>query len=217
MAPDPDWVRWYQGYGTSPDRQARLCFVQSHISRCLASCPPGPIDVISICAGDARDLVGVLSVHERASDVSARLVESNEEVVARGSAAIESANLGGILTYAVTDATLFSAYASVRPAPLVIAAGVLGNLRPTQVRRLIEGLPCLCRPGGFVIWTRHRLYNDGAATLPRIRNLFREAGFEGLAEDLTSDEGYVIGTHRFGGSSTPAPKGQRWFEFGGVE
>jgi Putative methyltransferase len=174
MAPDPDWLTWYQGYGTSPDRQARLRFVQSHISRCLGSCPPGAIGVISICAGDARDLIGVLSAHQRAGDVTACLVENNEKLVARGSAAIESANLGGILTYVVTDATLFSAYASVRPATLTIAAGVLGNLRPTEVSRLIEGLPSLCRPGGFVIWTRHRLYNDGPAALPRIRNLFRE-------------------------------------------
>lgn len=58
--------------------------------------------------------------------------------------------------------------------------------------------------------------NDGPATLRKIRNLFREAGVESLAEGLTSDQGYVIGTHRLGGSSTPAPKGQRWFEFGEV-
>jgi hypothetical protein len=220
MVPDPDWLKWYEGYDTSSDRQARLRLVREHIAWCLDACPPGPIRVISVCAGDGRDLVGLLPDHRRLGDVRAWLVEINQELVERGSAAIERASLAGRLAYLATDATLFSAYTSVTPADLVVAAGVFGNLRPTEVARFIQGLSSLCRPGGFVVWTRHRLYslyNDGPSALARIRDLFRDADFEAVAEDLSSDAGYVIGTHRHAGVWTPTMKEHRWFEFGGVE
>jgi hypothetical protein len=58
-----DWLQWHKEYDTWPELQKRLHLVQSHISGCLTSLPPGPISVISVCAGDGRDLCGVLSMH----------------------------------------------------------------------------------------------------------------------------------------------------------
>ena len=57
---DRDWLQWHKEYDTWPELQKRLHLVQSHISSCLTSLPPGPINVISVCAGDGRDLCGVL-------------------------------------------------------------------------------------------------------------------------------------------------------------
>ena len=211
---DPDWLQWHERYEISPDRQARLRLVRSHIADCLASLPPGPINVISVCAGDGRDLCGVLSTHERAGDVTARLVEINPELAARGTQAIEAARLGKRMSYLVADASLFETYVSMAPADLVVAAGIFGNLRPAEMARLIDGLPCLCRPGAFVVWTRHRTSNDGLQALPDTREMFARAGFDGVVEDVTSDTGYAIGTHRYRGAGQALPADQRWFRFG---
>lgn len=209
-----DWLQWHEGYDTSQDRQARLRLVQSHISNCLESLPSGPISVISVCAGDGRDLCGVLSTHKRARDVTARLVEINPELVQRGNVAIEAARLGNVMSFLLADATLFATYASMAPADLIVVAGVFGNLRPTEMARLVDALPCLCRSGAFVVWTRHRLVNDGLGALREMRNRLSQTAFDGLEEDLTSETGYVIGTHRYRGPTKNLPIDQRWFQFG---
>ena len=215
MIANRDWLKWHDGYETRPDLAARLPIVRSHIARCLDCCQAGPVGVVSICAGDGRDLVGLMSTCNRRGDISAWLVEFNPVLAARGGAAIEQARLGGCMRYVVADATLFSTYMPMVPADLIILAGIFGNLRPSEVPRLIEGLHFLCRPEAAVVWTRNRIYNDGAAALPAIRRHFQKAGFEAIEEELTSDNGYTIGTHRYKGESTPLLPDRRWFEFGG--
>ena len=58
----------------SPLRK-RLAIVQAQIRDALDRCAPGPIRVISMCAGQGHDLIGALDGHPRAADVRARLVE----------------------------------------------------------------------------------------------------------------------------------------------
>jgi hypothetical protein len=50
---------------------------------------PGPVRIVSLCAGDGRDILGVLAEREDASRVSVTLVEVLPELVerARGAAA----------------------------------------------------------------------------------------------------------------------------------
>ena len=48
----------------------------------LDGAPPGELRVVSMCAGQGRDVIGVLSQHPRRSDVRARLVERDERNVA---------------------------------------------------------------------------------------------------------------------------------------
>lgn len=211
---DRDWLQWHKEYDTWPDLQKRLLLVQSHISGCLTSLPPGPINVISVCAGDGRDLCGVLSVHERARDVTARLVEINPELTQRGTAAIDAARLGNVMSFLLADATQFGTYVSMAPADLIVMAGVFGNVRPTELAHLVDGLPCLCRPGAFVVWTRHGTIYDGAATLRNMRERLSQTGFVGVVEDVTSNTGFVIGTHCYRGTTRDRPKDQPWFQFG---
>jgi hypothetical protein len=97
-----DWYEWHDLYDTEPVLQQRL----EIIAYSLKASPDGAIRIVSVCAGDGRDLLGTLKNHPRAKDVSARLVEINLNLVERGRATIESLglakqielNLNGTLT-----------------------------------------------------------------------------------------------------------------------
>jgi hypothetical protein len=103
-----DWVRWHENYKASPALKARLLAVREHLSRCFDSQPPGVIRVLSICAGDARDLIGLLATHPRKMDVKAHLVENNAELAEKGRKVIVEAGFEDQLEYVIADATISS-------------------------------------------------------------------------------------------------------------
>ena len=71
-----DWLAWHRPYDEAGSPlQLRLAAVQAHIRRALGARPPGAIRVVSICAGQGRDLLEVLVDHPRRADVTAHLVE----------------------------------------------------------------------------------------------------------------------------------------------
>ena len=58
---DDRWVRWHEAYQDPGSAQfRRLVLVQSEIRQALDAAPPGPIRVLSLCAGNGRDLLEVL-------------------------------------------------------------------------------------------------------------------------------------------------------------
>src|SRR2546428_12880907 len=115
-----DWLRWHAEYDDPQSQLAgRLAIVQGEISAFLDGARPGPIRVIVMCAGDGRDLFGVLERHVRARDVSGRLVEIDPRLAER---AQRSAPPG--LDVVEADAGLTDSYAGVCPADLVMTCGV---------------------------------------------------------------------------------------------
>src|ERR1700733_14602858 len=68
-----EWVAWHDGYAPGSPLTRRLAVVQRMILEALDACPPGPITIMSMCAGDGRDVLGVLSGHLRRDDVRGRL------------------------------------------------------------------------------------------------------------------------------------------------
>jgi hypothetical protein len=56
--------------------------VCSHLSAALDAVLAGPIRLLSLCAGQGRDVLGVLPGHARRGDVAAVLVESDAAVPA---------------------------------------------------------------------------------------------------------------------------------------
>ncbi len=66
-----DWREWHRDYDAPGSRLAqRLLVVQGLIRDAIDGLPPGPIRVVSACAGEGRDLLGVLADHPRAADVT---------------------------------------------------------------------------------------------------------------------------------------------------
>jgi hypothetical protein len=79
-----DWVTWHEQYQADTPLTRRLAIVQQRIRTALDACAPGSVRVISMCAGDGRDLLGALADHPRRTDVTARLVEFEPALVTRG-------------------------------------------------------------------------------------------------------------------------------------
>jgi hypothetical protein len=185
-----EWVEWHEGYEPGQPLALRLGVVQDLIRSALDSRPPGPIRVISMCAGDGRDLLGVLATNPRGPDVHARLVELDPELAAR--AAARAARLSSSIHVVNTDAAVTSAYAGAVPADIVLVCGVFGNISDDDVHRTVEQLPSLCAPGATVVWTRGTFPPD---LTPAIRMWFEDSGFSELSFVAVPDTTIGVGAH----------------------
>jgi hypothetical protein len=184
-----------------------LRIIQGLIGEWLDQTEPRPVRVVSVCAGDGRDLLHVLRARADASRVSATLLEYDGRNVERARSAAEG--LAGIEVRQV-DAGQACSYEGAVPADLVLLAGVFGNISDEDVQTTIEALPGMCSEGALVIWTRHR----GAPDLTgKIRAWFGGAGF--VEESFTVPDGVVfsVGSHRFAGTPTGWSNDRQLFSF----
>lgn len=183
--------------------------MQRHIRATLHSAAPGPIRVVSFCAGQGRDLIGALDGHPRAPDVHARLVELDPRncETARASAPPGVEVVSG-------DASNTSAYAGAIPAELVLVCGVFGNISDPDIQRTIRLLPSLCAPGATVIWTRHRRPPD--ITI-EVRKWFLDGGFDEVAYEGPDGFVFGVGVNRLAAPPAPFESGVTMFEFVGSD
>ena len=205
----PDWLSWHDAYDRPDSALARrLLAVQDRIRIALGEAPAGPLQAVSMCAGQGRDLIGVLKDHPRRDDVRARLVELDERnaAIARQSAAAAGLHQVEVLT---ADAALTDNYSGAVPAYLVLACGLFGNMSDADVKRTIGYCTQLCACGGTVIWTRGRFEPD---LVPQVCAWFEERGFEELWVS-PPDAGYGAGAHRFTAAPDPLELGARMFVF----
>jgi hypothetical protein len=211
-----DWVAWHDRY----DRQGgvmgqRLALVQAQIGRFLGERKGEELSAISICAGDGRDLLGVLASQPE-SKVRARLLELDEANVASARQRAIAAGCRDVDVVRV-DASGTDAYVGAVPADLVLVCGVFGNVSPADIRRTIRTLPQLCASNAWVIWTRHR--GDPDLT-PTIRSWFADEGFVECSFDVTSSERgpgaypvQAVGVHMWPHDPHPLRHRQRMFTF----
>jgi Putative methyltransferase len=206
-----DWVDWHRSYDEqgSPLQQ-RLAVVQLHIQQALDNAPAGPIRVVSVCAGQGRDLLGVLTNHRRGGDVTARLVELDGRNADQARAIVTSAQLSGV-EVVQGDASCTSAYEGAVPADLVLVCGVFGNISDEDIHATITHLPSLCAPRATVIWTR---YPRDPQLLPSIDRWFCELGFERLMLTIGEDDRrFGVGVHRLVTAPHRYRSGVRLFSF----
>jgi hypothetical protein len=189
-----DWIRWHDAYDDpASGLSTRLALVKAHLSVALAAAPEGPVRVVSLCAGQGRDVIGVLPDHPRRDDVTAVLVEleaANAEIARERAAA---AGLTGV-TVRVADAGIVAAYVDALPADVLLLCGIFGNVSDEDIRRTAANAAAMCTPGGTVIWTRHRRPPDLTG---QIRSWFAAAGFQEVAFDRPATETMSgVGVHR---------------------
>jgi len=206
-----DWLAWHRPYDVAGSPlQLRLAAVQAHIRSALGACPPGPIRVVSMCAGQGRDVLEVLVDHPRRADVTAHLVELDERNVDLARTAVDGAGLTGV-EVVQADASSTSAYEGLVPADLLLVCGVFGNIDDADIRTTVAALSSLCAPGATVIWTR---YPRDPGLLPGIAGWFGDAGFELVALQTGTDGGqFGVGVHRLTALPQPYRAGVRLFTF----
>lgn len=208
-----DWHSWHEDYDRPDSALAhRLRAVQALIRQALDEAAAGPLRIVSLCAGQGRDLLEVLAGHPRRDDARARLVEldpRNAEVAAE---AVDRYRLTGV-EVVTGDAALVEHYAELAPADIVMACGIFGNITDADIERTIGFLPQLTKTGGTVLWTRGRTVPD---RIPLILNWFEERSFD-LVWVSPPDVSYGVGAHRFTGQPQPLQVAEQIFTFVGSD
>lgn len=205
-----DWQEWHRPYADEMSPLSRrLRLVREHIGRWLDDRPRGRLTVVSACAGQGHDLIGVLAGRDDAARVRATLLEYDPGNVAAARAAAEEAGLATV-TVVRADAGHLASYVGAVPADLVLMAGVFGNISDHDVHRTVRALPQLCAADATVIWTRTRRAPD---LTPAVRGWFREAGFREEAFHAPEDVQFSVGVHRLVGAPRPLDETGELFTF----
>ena len=206
-----DWVNWHAAYDDpSSSLSVRLRLVRQHLSDALDLAPPGPIRLISLCAGQGRDVLGVLPGHPRGRDVAALLVESDQRLAAQARHRAADAGLTGV-EVREADAGRVDSFADALPADVLLLCGIFGNVSVADIRRTVEAASGMCAPGATVVWTRHRRAPD---LTPQIREWFRASGFEEVAFEAPDTDALTgVGVNRLPISAAPDLPGEPLFAF----
>jgi len=206
-----DWSDWHTSYD-DPDSPLvrRLAAVRDRIRIALDEAPDGPLRVLSLCAGEGRDLIPVLAEHPRRDDVAARLVEFGPEIAGVARTAAAKAGLTGV-EVVTGDAALTGHYAELAPAHLVVLCGIFGNISTDDVKNTVQHSAALTALGGTVIWTRHRREPN---LFPAVADWFAESGFAEVwrsGDELDAAVG--VGVHRQEREPSPLVTDRKLFTF----
>jgi Putative methyltransferase len=188
----------------------RLRCVQAHLFDAISQAPAGQLSLVSLCAGQGRDVIGVLAHHPRRDEVRAVLVESDPRNV---TAARQAAAAQGVAQIEIrqADAGLVEGFADALPADVLLLCGIFGNVSDADIQRTVQAAATLCRVGATVIWTRHRRPPD---LTPQLRAWFAGGGFEEIAFDaLETTTLTAVGVHRLRRASAASLPGHRLFAF----
>lgn len=205
-----DYVRWHDAYD---DPESSLSKRLAHVQRAIAAFldeTPGPVRVLSVCAGQGHDVLGVLEGRpDDRGRVSGTLVEldpTNAEI-----ARAWIARLGVRLDVVERDAGVTDSYRGLVPADLVLLSGIMGNITASDIERLIHTARQFCAPGATAIWTRGAQEPDLG---PDIRRWFAEAGFaEVSCEEWIEGTTMRVGVERLTDPPEPLRPGEPIFTF----
>ena len=207
-----DYLKWHDAYDDpNSDLSWRLSQARSYIRQALDHLT-GPVTVLSLCAGDGRDVLQVLADRDDSSRVHTTLIELHPVLAQRAREFAAEARLTGV-TVRSQDAGNTAAYAGSVPADLVIMMGIFGNISDDDVHRTIETAPQLCKSGATLLWSRSTNGSDRNAS---VRGWLSEAGFTELDYlEFDQDEGEraALGSARYDGPPQTLARGQQLFTF----
>jgi hypothetical protein len=232
------WVQWHASYeDPSSNLSLRLRAVQSMLRAALdevgprggasGDTHPERIRIVSLCAGQGRDVIDVVATHPRGSEVSALLVELDPALAAFARERAATAGVADRVRVVEGDASQCRSYidadadadahpdagdSAALPADIVLVCGVFGNISPADITHTVQATRGFCVPGGHVVWTRHRRPPD---LTPAIRADFAAAGFSEVAFEAPEGTIMTIGHHRLDAAPAPFDPDQQLFDFVG--
>lgn len=205
-----DYEEWHARYDDpDSDLSWRLQTVRRFIEDALVR-HQGPMRILSSCAGDGRDVLGVLSDRDDVNRITVTLLEVHPRIANQARAAAAALPVAGVEVRAV-DAGGTDAYAGAVPAELILMVGIFGNICDADLRRTIATTPQFCQPGGTLLWSRAR---EGGDRNAEVRASFGAAGFTELDYE-TTDIGSrpAVGAMRYDGPFQPLVAGKHLFTF----
>lgn len=187
-----DYVEWHRGYDDPTSTLSRrLSVVRRRLGQALDAIPGEECRVLSLCAGDGRDILDVVATfapgHPRTPSIV--LVELDPELA---SAAVERAREHGLETVVVIqgDAGDTSTWEHCVPVDLLVLCGIFGNISPGDIQKAVACVPAMVRDGGYVVWTRGG--SPESDLRPQVRRWFADAGLPEVAFD-GAPERYGVG------------------------
>jgi hypothetical protein len=187
-----DWADWHAGYDDPHSSLTRrLAVVRRRIEQALADTR---VDrVLSLCAGDSRDILPVLASQPRERLPETMLVENDPRLAHSAVAAADAAGLSSTVQVVLGDAGDPNVFRGALPVDLLMLCGIFGNVAEPDIHRTIEAAPSMLTPGGTVIWTRGGSEPDRRDS---VREWFRAAGFTEIGFD-GPPERYGVGVARW--------------------
>ena len=171
-----NWQEWHHGYeDPSSSLSRRLAVVRRRVADVLNSASD-PIRVLSLCAGDGRDLLPVLADRRPPTEFVV-LVEKDPGLAETARRTAIDRQLEGVAVI-TGDAGEPAQYAATHPVDLLLLCGIFGNISEDDIKRTVAVTPTLLREGGTVIWTRGSTDPD---LRPAIRGWFEAAGLREVA------------------------------------
>lgn len=149
--------------------------------------------LLSLCGGDARDVIPVLASHPTGRRARGVVVELDDVLARRAAGAARRAGLSGI-EVRCADAGDLRSFCDVLPVDVLLLCGIFGNVERDVVRSLVERIPSMVSEGGVVIWTRGG-YDGEDDPRPQVRRWFIEAGMPEMSFD-GAPERYGVGVNR---------------------
>lgn len=200
-----DWRAWHGHYDDEDSSLSRRLQV---VQRLLDGLVDGDQvrRVLTLCAGDGRDILPVLAGKTQRPDVV--LVELDPDLAAAaGRLATETGVDAAVL---VGDAGASQTWHDLVPVDLLMLCGIFGNIRDRDIRTTIDAARGMVTHGGSVIWTRG--YLDEVDLRPQIRTWFTEAGFTETAFEA-EPIGYGVGVNRWPSDTLANAIPDRLFSF----
>jgi hypothetical protein len=204
-----DWGEWHRRYDDpATGHPQRLAVVVEQVTAALDRAGPGPIRVLSLCAGDGRDVAAAATGHPRAADLTGCLVELDRELCAAARANLVPQ--GSHLEVRTADAGDPAVWADAVPVDLLLLCGIFGNVPDADIERTATATTAMCAPGATVIWTRHRRPPD---LTPQTQAWFAAAGCTSIGFWSGGLGGFGVGAARFDGATCPLDPSRRLFAF----
>lgn len=203
-----DWQAWHGHYDDQESSLSRrLTVVQQRLGEIVTE-RAAVSRILSLCSGDGRDILPVVSRQPNHRRPQVVLVELDPGLAAAGER--RAVDAGVDATVVVGDAGLAKTWKSVVPVDLLMLCGLFGNISEADIHRTIDAARGMVSRGGNVIWTRG--YFADQDLRPQIRQWFTEAGFRETTFD-SEPSGYGVGVNQLtmGARATPIP--DRLFSF----
>ena len=172
-------MAWHRSYAdASSSLSRRLAVVRTRIGEVLDAADGGaPIRILSLCAGDGRDVLPELAARPSLQNTTT-LVELDDQLA---TAARTTALPHAGIEVRRGDAGDMTTFDDVLMVDLLLLCGIFGNISIADIRATIAAVPSMLGAEGTVIWTRGRATDEDLR--PTIRRWFCDAGLSEVAFD----------------------------------